>query len=148
VSINKWDKRFISLAHHISEWSRDPSTRVGAVITTSSNRIVSVGYNGFPRGVDDREERYNERETKYKMVVHAEMNAILFAQHSLLGNTIYTYPFPPCSRCAGVVIQSGIDRVVSLPPLGVALERWGDDFEVAKKMFLEARVRYCIGEWL
>lgn len=131
----KWQKRFLELSEHISKWSYDPSTKVGAVITDSNNRIISVGYNGFPKGVDDSPERYANRELKYKMIVHGERNAILFAGQSLKGATLYTWPLGPCPQCAGMVIQSGISHVV-FP--ATSNPRWFEDIELSKKMFTEA----------
>ncbi|NCA14162.1 MAG: hypothetical protein EBS89_08535, partial [Proteobacteria bacterium] len=75
-----WDRWFLGLAHYVSTASKDPSTKVGAVIVDAERRVVSVGYNGLPRGVEDSEERLHNREVKYKMIIHAERNAILFAQ--------------------------------------------------------------------
>ncbi len=135
--MNKWDSRFLDLAKHISQWSKDPSTKVGAVVTDTNHRIVSVGYNGFPIGVEDTDERYNDRELKYKMIVHAERNAILFAREDLKGETMYTWPFGPCPQCAGMVIQSGISHVV-FP--ATSNPRWFDDIELSKKMLREAGV--------
>lgn len=135
----KWDKRFLDLAQHISTWSKDMSTKVGAVITRNK-RLVSVGYNGFPEKVLDLTERYEDRAVKYKMIVHAERNAILFAQQSLVGCTLYTYPFGPCSVCAGMIIQAGISRCV-FPRMSEDLKkRWGPDIEMATKMFAEAGI--------
>ena len=135
--MTKWDNRFLELATMVSTWSRDPSTKVGAVIVDDHNRVVSVGFNGFPRGVNDESSRYDDRELKLKMVVHAEINAILFAKQPLDGCTLYTVPFQPCSRCAAQVIQAGIKRVVTLKSVVL---RWKDDFETAKMMFAEAGV--------
>lgn len=142
-----WNKRMLDLAKHVSEWSKDPSTQVGAVITRSNRTIVSVGYNGFPRGVQDWEERLHVREVKYQMMVHAEANAIIHATESLdtlFGTVIYTYPFPPCSACAGLIIQAGIMRVVSPPPTRGQMERWGDSFKLAEQMFDEAGVELVL----
>lgn len=138
-TIEKWDKRFIDLAEHISNWSKDPSTKCGAVIT-DKNKIVSLGFNGFPQGIEDSNSRLDDREVKYKMVLHAEMNAILFANRSLLGCTIYTYPMPPCSRCAAHIIQAGIKRIVAVRPSEDALSRWKTDFDIANEMYIEADV--------
>jgi dCMP deaminase len=132
----KWDQRFLELAKLVSTWSKDPSTKVGAVIT-DDRRIISVGYNGFPEGVLDSSERYSNREIKYKYMVHAERNALLFANTSLKNTTLYTYPFMPCSECAGMIIQSGIKRVVTLINTN---ERWKESFEITKNMFDEAGV--------
>jgi len=131
-----WDQRFLSMASLVSTWSKDPSTQVGAVIVDKERRVVSLGYNGFPKGIHD-DKRLDNRETKYKMVVHAECNALLFASKPLTGCTIYTYPFMPCSSCAGMIIQSGITRVVSHESLEC---RWEDNFEVSRKMLREASV--------
>jgi len=138
---NKWDRRFIELAYLVSSWSKDPSTQCGAVVTRN-NRIVSVGFNGFPTGTPDTEEHLNNREIKDKKVIHAEVNAILFARQDLTDCTIYTVPIPPCSRCASIIIQSGIKRIVSVKPTPDKLERWGDDFQLATDMYLHADISY------
>jgi deoxycytidylate deaminase len=70
------DERYLALAKEVSTWSKDPSTQVGAVTVGSKKEVLSQGFNGFPRNIKDTDERYNNRETKYKFVVHAEMNAI------------------------------------------------------------------------
>ncbi len=140
TDIEKWDSRFLGLAAHISSWSRDPSTRVGAVIVRPNKTIASLGYNGFPRGVDDDPARYKDRTTKYKLVVHGEANAIVAAEESLHGFTIYTWPFPPCVDCAGLIIQAGITRVVAPRPTAEEFERWGDSMTTAGMMFNEAGV--------
>lgn len=107
----KWDKRFLDLAAHISNWSKDPHTKVGAVIANDKNHIVSLGYNGFPRGVNDCEARYDSRDVKYKFVCHAERNAIDNAHTDISGSTIYV-TLMPCNECAKSIIQRGIKRVV------------------------------------
>lgn len=109
----KWDQRFVELAQHVSQWSKDPSTQTGAVIVRPDKTIVSLGYNGFARGMSDREELYLDRESKYSRVIHAEMNAILNARgNPLLDCVLYMFPGASCARCAVHVIQSGIGRVV------------------------------------
>lgn len=133
----KWDARFIELASHIAQWSKDPSTKVGAVIVDEQRRIVSTGYNGFPQKINDLPERYQNREQKYEMIIHGEINAILFAQRPLCGCTLYTVPLLPCSRCAAIVIQSGISRVCA--PI-YTQERWKQSLELSKNMFKEANV--------
>lgn len=130
----KWDIRFLDLAKSISTWSKDPSTKVGAVITDYENRVVSVGYNGFPKNIFD-DNRLEDRETKYKIIVHGEMNAILFANKSLEFCTLYTYPFMPCPRCTGMIIQTGIQRVVSYNNIP---DRWKEEFDLSKYLFKEA----------
>lgn len=143
----KWDIRFLEIARLISSWSKDPSTKVGAVVFDRDNRVVSLGYNGFPKGVEDSESRYADRETKYRMVVHAEMNAIMFAQRSLAGCAVATYPFMPCSNCAASIIQSGISRVVA-PRLPLHLEqRWGESCRLSAEMFAESGIELALHDF-
>lgn len=139
---DKWDIRFLQLAQFISEWSKDPSTKVGAVITDENNRIVSIGYNGFPQEIPD-DDRLQDRETKYKIIVHGEMNAILFANRSLKLCTLYTYPFMPCPRCASIIIQAGIKRVVSYNNMP---KRWGEEFTISQNLFKEADIKLTLYE--
>lgn len=136
--MEKWDKRFIDLAAHIATWSKDPSTQVGAVIVDDNRRIVSVGYNGFPAGVNDTPDRYENREIKYEMIIHGEINAILFANRDLHNCTLYTWPFMPCSRCASIVTQKGINRVVAPENKD---PRWAKSFDLSKNIFSEAKVK-------
>jgi len=137
LRVKKWDARYLDLAKHIAQWSKDPSTKAGAVIVSPKGSIVSVGYNGFAKGVVDSDERLNDRETKYKMVVHCERNAIIFAERDLAGCTLYTWPFMSCGPCAGMVIQAGITRCVA--PRNDN-PRWQADFALAIQMFAEADV--------
>jgi len=150
--IHNWDRRFLELARHVSQWSKDPSTKVGAVITRG-NEVVGIGYNGFPRGVFDLPERLNDRPTKYQYVVHAEANAILMAGDKAKGATIYVWPsfsLPNiCGECAKLVIQSGIKEVVGYePPLpDERAARWIQSIGVAGTMCKEAGVTWrCIKE--
>jgi dCMP deaminase len=106
-----WDIYFLKIAKTVSEKSKDPRTKVGAVITRD-NQPISFGFNGFPKGIKDTSDRLNNRETKHSLVLHAEENAILFAQQDLTGASIYTWPFMTCPRCSLKVIQVGIERVV------------------------------------
>ena len=139
----KWDDRFIGLAKLVGSWSKDPSTQVGAVIVDKDNRIVSVGYNGFPKSVSDTQHRLLDREQKYDMMVHAEANALMFANKSVHGCVLYTWPFQPCSRCAGLIIQSGmIKEVVTVQNTD---PRWEKNFNLALQMFEESGI---ILEWV
>lgn len=133
----EWDQRFLDLAKHIAGWSKDPSTKVGAVIVDDLRRVVAHGYNGFPRGVDDSPERYADRPTKYAHVVHAELNAILNARGSVEDCTVYI-THQPCAECAKAIIQAGIYRVVVSPASGI--DRWADSQMVAWAMLEEAGV--------
>jgi len=125
------------MAKLVSTWSKDESTKVGAVIVDSDNTVISVGFNGLPRRIQDTDQRLNNRDVKLKMIIHAEINAIITAKRPLNGTTIYTYPFMSCSQCAGLIIQSGICRHISYKTDN---ERWKDSFDLALEMFDEARV--------
>jgi dCMP deaminase len=142
---NKWIKRHISLAKHVSTWSKDPSTQVGAVIARPDNTIASIGYNGFPRGVSDTEDRLNNRSVKYELVVHAEANAIVNAREPLHGHSIFVHPFCTCSRCAAIIIQSGI-RSVYFPSFNTisdeVLSRHKASWGLALDMYQEAGVTF------
>jgi len=132
----------MGLAEHVAQWSKDPSTKVGAALVNKNNRLISVGFNGFARGIEDSPSRLNDRNTKYQLVLHAEENAILFAPHTY-DTTMYTWPLPPCSHCAALIIQAGITKVVCpavLPDKFTLDERWNESWELAKKQFIEAMV--------
>lgn len=138
----KWDGRFIDLAKHISEWSKDPSTKVGCVVVGEDREVRSTGFNGFPRGIEDTAERLNDRSQKYPMICHAEENAIMHAARigiSLKGCTAYV-TWPPCSRCARSLIQAGVSEVV-YPAESEIPERWEEDFEISNRMMSEAGVK-------
>ncbi len=129
----------LGMANHVSLLSKDPSTKVGAVIFDEKRRLVSAGYNGFARGVQDKDERLLDRETKYKLTLHAEKNAIMFATGPLDGATIVV-THPCCAQCAALVIQSGIKHVVWPRPSKDFLSRWADDYAYALAQFTEAKV--------
>ena len=138
-----WEQRYLDLAKHISTWSKDPSRQIGAVVVGDSGQILSIGYNGFPRGIND-DERLHDRETKYSLVVHAEMNAIYNATLngiSLRDSTLYVWGLPVCSDCARGVIQVGITRVV-MNSIDHGIGHWTDPREKTKDMFDEANVQY------
>lgn len=141
-SIEKWDRRFLELAKQISTWSKDPSTKVGAVLV-KDRKVVGMGYNGFPKGIEDTDERLNNRELKYKMVVHAEVNAILQAGERADGATLYVYPafaFPPiCNDCCKLAINAGVAGIVGyIPEEGdPRVERWKDSIKVSEEMWTE-----------
>lgn len=137
-SFRKWDHRFLELAKHISTWSKDPSTKVGAVIVDKRNRVISTGYNGFPRGVKDTPERLNDRDTKYSMVIHGEINALLFATQPLEGTTLYLWPFLSCSKCTSIIINAGVKRVVA--PVNDS-PRWNESIKLSQDLYFEAGVQ-------
>ncbi|MGX9443904.1 deoxycytidylate deaminase [Nitrobacteraceae bacterium UC4446_H13] len=130
-----WHLRFLDLARHVAAWSRDPSTQVGAVIVRPDRTIASVGFNGFPRGVEDYPDRYADRPTKYQFVVHAEANAILNAHRSVAGCALYSTLFT-CNECAKLIVQAGIACVVA--PTPATLDAYG--FRIALQMYAEAGV--------
>ena len=134
--MRSWDRRFLDLAEHIAQWSKDPRTKVGAVIVDEKKRVVSVGYNGFPRGVDDTPDRYEDRPTKHLFVAHAERNALDNAPLMVDGCTLYV-PLLPCNECAKSIIQKGITRVVTYTP---DRDGTGFNWDITKKMFEESGV--------
>lgn len=141
TSLNKWDERFLSLAENVAQWSKDPSTKVGCVIVREDLTIAGTGYNGFPRGMCDHKELYEDRETKYSRTIHAEVNAVLNSHGPLEGCTAYVTA-PPCTNCALVLIQKGIDRVVCCRPSEDLLNRWADSINKTKGFFAEVEVEY------
>jgi dCMP deaminase len=139
------------MAKLIADWSKDPSTKCGAIIVRPDRTIASVGYNGFPRGCDDDPALYDDRETKYSRIVHCEMNAILSAREPLKGYTLYTVPFISCDRCASHVVQAGIARCVAPAPSDDTLSRWTLSIERSIAMFDECGVTVDfvpIGGWV
>lgn len=134
-----WDKYFLGIVDAVAQKSKDPSTKVGALIVRTDHSICSSGYNGFPRGMEDRPERYDNRAEKYERVIHAEMNAILTAPEPVHGYTLYV-PFLTCANCCKHVIQAGIKRVVCRHADRKLEERWKPDFERAISYFRECGV--------
>lgn len=141
-SHEKWDLRFLSLAKFISAWSKDPSTKTGAVLVRSDRTILSVGFNGFPRQMSDAPEIYADRDKKYSRVVHCEVNALIAAHQSIEGSTLYTWPFMSCDRCVVQMIQAGVYRFVSVQATADGLSRWGKAFELVRGYMDEAGVYY------
>ena len=139
-----WNDRYAQLAKHIASWSKDPSRKIGAVAVGSKGQILAQGYNGFPRGIADTEERLNNREEKYKYVVHAEMNVIYNASHSgisLDGADLYVYGLPVCSECAKGILQVGIRRVFILVDEKIP-QIWVDSWNRTRAMLEEANIEY------
>jgi dCMP deaminase len=134
----KWDERFMRLAEYISAWSKDPTTAVGCVVVGLDKRDVAFGYNGFPAGVRD-DERLHDRDLKNLITRHAEANALTACRSRFLPDTIYVTHFP-CVRkgCASAIIAEGLRRVVAPEPDGEFMERWGDDYRLARQLFAEA----------
>lgn len=142
-SATNWDHRFLELARHVAGWSKDPSSKIGAVAIGSKGQVLAQGYNGFPRGIDDDPYRYEDRETKYKYVVHAEMNVIYNASYngvSLDGATLYVWGLPVCSDCAKGIVQVGIKRVI-MPVMEIP-DKWWKSFQLTQDIFEEAGVKW------
>jgi len=136
-----WDYYFLHISEAVARKSKDPSTRVGAVIVGQDNEIVSTGYNGFPRGITDSSERLEDRPTKYKYIVHAEANAIYNAVRGGRATRdccIYVAGLPPCHECAKAIIQAGIVRVVHYD--GFVPDSWMASVEFGQGILNEARI--------
>ena len=139
----KWHLRYLELAKHISTWSKDPSTKVSAIAVNAKGQILSTGYNGFCRGVADTVERYFDRETKYKYVVHAEMNCLYNASYTgtcLADSTLYVWGLPVCSECAKGIIQTGIKTIV-MPNFEIT-GTWAESWKLSESMLTEAGVQH------
>jgi len=136
-----WDNRWLQMAKLIATWSKDQSRKTSAVIVDDRNVLVSIGWNGFPRGLDDDAMERHTRPAKYAWTEHAERNAIYNAAangHKLRGCTMFM-PWYPCADCARAIIQSGISVVVCVEP-DWNDANWGGDFAIVKVMMTEAGV--------
>jgi dCMP deaminase len=152
MTINSWDRRFLAVAMQVSHWSKDPSSKMGAVIANAEQRLVALGYNGFPKQVEDCQSRQYNKKVKYEIVVHAEANALLIAGSAAVGGTVYLCgPRPICARCAGILIQAGIKRAVAIrpPPCDETKTNhdpsqmnWAESGRLALQMFNEAEVEF------
>lgn len=143
--MENWDKKFIKLSKHISDWSKDKNKKVGAVIVDNDNIVLSMGYNGIPRGCDDSDECRYERPTKYLFTEHAERNAIYHAARhgvSLKNCKMYVTLFP-CADCARAIIQSGITKIIAPEP-NLEHEVWGTHFKAAIQMMEEANIQIIL----
>lgn len=143
---DKWNIHFMQHAQLVSTLSKDESTKVGCVIVSPKKVILSTGYNGFPRGVNDNVPERKTRPTKYDYVVHAEANAILNAGRNgtdkLEGAILYV-TMPPCTHCAGEIINAGIKEVIYLEPEEKKkIPGWRDSLNISFTMFDEAGVIY------
>ena len=144
-----WDSRWMDMARLVGSWSKDRSRKCGAVIVDSRNVLVSIGWNGFPRGINDDVDARHERPVKYKWAEHAERNSIFNAAangHHTLGCTMYL-PWYPCADCARAIIQAGIAEVVCIEP-DWNDPVWAADFAVVREMFKESHVvaRFVAGD--
>ena len=136
----KWDHRFLQLADCIATWSKDPSRGVGCVIVSQARQVCSTGFNGLPRGLEDRPDRL-ERPAKYDLVCHAEINAIVQCARngvSTVDTTLYS-TFFPCVQCSLAIVQAGISRVVSYE-FTTGDEHWSGSIDKSIQVFDEAGV--------
>lgn len=135
--MRKWTDRWMQLVDTVASFSGDTSTKCGAVIVDERNVLLSVGWNDLPRGVIEQKNR-RERPAKYKWTEHAERNAIFNAAAKGIecqGATMYLNWYP-CADCARAIIQAGISKIVCVEPDWYD-ERWGDDFDMVREMFIE-----------
>ncbi|HRA10076.1 MAG TPA: dCMP deaminase family protein [Chitinophagaceae bacterium] len=151
--MNKWDKYFLDVALLTAGLSKDPSTGVGSVIVTPDNQLVSTGFNGFPRGIEDTKERLNNREEKLRLVVHAELNSMLFAARigiKIDGYTMYIcatdssgkiWGGAPCDQCCKHIIQSGIKKIISYPKKSIPT-KWAESLRLSEELLKEAGIEY------
>lgn len=148
VTDEKWVGRLLKMAKDIATWSKDDSTKVGAVITTTQGRPISWGFNGMPMGVDDDVPERHERPYKYKWMAHAERNAMDLASKADLSDCVMFVTFSPCANCAQSIIQRGIKTVIVDEDYTVDKmpERWQEDMIVAKEMLEEAGVQIIAGK--
>lgn len=152
MMIDRWDDGFLRIALDWARFSKDPNTKVGALIIGPDREPRSAGFNGFPRGIAD-DDRLQDRDLKLRIIVHAERNAICNAARigvALKGSTLYiactddsglVWGGPPCTACAIEVIQAGIARIVSYPFKG-GFSHWRSDLEFARGLLAEAGVSY------
>ena len=137
----EWDLRMLALAEHVGGWSKDRSTRVGCVIADEDYVVLALGFNGFPRGADERPEERHQRPAKYSWTEHAERNAIYNAARTgtpLKGARLFV-PWFPCMDCARAIVQTGIRDLVALAP-DIEHTQWGEDFKRAIVLFRETGV--------
>lgn len=149
---DKWNRHFLDLSLAHAAMSKDPAKKVGSVIVGPDKEIISMGFNGLPRGLDDTDVRLNDKEVKRLLTVHAEMNAVLAMARAggagLLGKTMFiathddggVWGGPPCTRCAVEVIQAGIAHIVSYPAKPGS--SWASDLGVAMKLLTEVGISY------
>ena len=150
----RWDNHFLHLCLDHARMSKDPSTKIGAVIVGPDREIRSAGFNGFPRGIADDLCRLQNRETKLQLMVHGEMNAILAAARvgiplkdctmyiaAMSGTVDSVWGGPPCIRCTVEIIPAGITRIISRPFKNVP-SRWKQDLQLSRFFLTEAGIEY------
>lgn len=137
-----WDQRFMDLARFIGSWSKDRSRQVGCILVAPDNSVRSIGFNGFPRGLNDDQNDRHERPSKYLWTEHAERNAIYAAARNgipLAGCRVYL-PWFPCVDCARAIVQAGLIELICFEP-DITDVQWGEGFKVSLELLEEAGVR-------
>lgn len=137
--LREWDIWYLNMARYIATKSKDPSTQTGAIIVRPDFSLCSIGFNGFPKDMDDSPALYADREVKYSRTVHCEVNAQIFTREDLHGYSLYTWPFASCDRCSVQMIQAGIQRFVfpEMPPEKAG--RWDSTMKLAQEYMREAQ---------
>jgi dCMP deaminase len=144
--MTNWDVRFLALARYVAQWSKDTSTRVGAVVVAADDRRkLAIAYNGFPPGVADTPERLADRPIKYALMNHAEENALDNATFDVRGGTLYC-TIHPCVRCTRAILSRRVARVVTGPLPPVEPGRWTEEIPLAQQLLREAGVEVVICE--
>lgn len=138
ADIDKWDRRFMDLARHVAQWSKDPSTKVGAVLVGVDRRNIALGYNGFPPGISDHHGRLADRSIKYRLIQHAERNVLDNARFEVALGTLYCTHLP-CSECTKSIISRRIARIVYRGSDDLEY-RWSEEFRWTRMMAEEAGV--------
>lgn len=139
--MTNWNERYMDLARHVAKWSKDPSTKVGAIAVGKDRRQIALGYNGFPAGVADEPDRLADKDTKYALTQHAERNVLDNARFDLTGGTLITTMFP-CHECAKSIVSRGIRKVVCPSP--VNREPWATSSHWTVKVFTECSIELVI----
>lgn len=148
----RWNQHFLRLALTHAALSKDPEKKVGSIIVGPDKEVLSMGFNGFPRGIRGTAERLSDKELKRKLVVHAEMNAVLAVARTggvgLIGKTMYiatqddqgVWGGSPCTRCVVEIIQTGINHIISYPAKPGS--SWAQDLEFALTLLSEVGIKY------
>ena len=148
-SQTEWDRRYLRMAREVSDWSKDPSTGVGAILVDPEYNLISTGYNGFASKVRDTPERLNNRTLKLKLTLHGEENAIINAGKAgrmTRGATCYVWPMPPCAPCASKLAQAGVLHIISVTTSPDHHSRWGEDISLAQEVYSETGMDLLIYE--
>jgi dCMP deaminase len=135
----EWDLSFMTLAKEVAKLSKDPSSKFGAILVDKEHRFLSMGFNGFPRGVSDHPMNYEDRNEKLWRTIHAEENAVLFHKGHDIPHTMYIVDYP-CAHCMAIMIQVGIQRIVVGKQESDFRDRWLASITSAKRMAWEAGV--------